>query len=153
MKLVWSIRKGMRLRRYEKKILKLEGNTGGSSPSDMMKIVRSAMINSAQLKQLYQEFFEFCLEDQGVDMVFDELGMTFDDMNHIMWTLRTNGLGRWVKGHYAALSTLAYYEPFTYAACHHKDNGHIPLNAAHQILLYWENRLPQGALLEELGLL
>jgi hypothetical protein len=56
------------------------------------------------------------------------------------------GLGQWVKGHYAALSTIAYGEPLLFLV--RAERAGMNLREIASILLrYWSNEIPQGGLL------
>ena len=68
------------------------------------------------------------------------------DLKEIYVSLLAAGLGQWIKGHHAALSTIAYVEPLQFAARAPKIgiNRTVILGS---LLDYWEGRIPQGGLL------
>jgi hypothetical protein len=70
-----------------------------------------------------------------------------DDLKEIYKDLSANGLGQWIKGHQAALSTIAYYEPLIFYV--ESDRRRVPyLEKVDMLLAYWEGRIPQGGLLK-----
>ena len=96
------------------------------------------------------EFFDLCEADSGVKSVMELEGLTRSDLEQLYGSLRAVGLGQWVKGHYAALSTIAYPEPLLYLVRSRRRNAD-PLTVASNLLDYWENKIAQGALLAEVS--
>ena len=73
--------------------------------------------------------------------------LTRSDLERLYSNLSINGLGQWVKGHYAALSTIAYAEPLLYAVQAEKQGASIR-DTAFILLEYWEGKIPQGGLVD-----
>jgi len=91
-------------------------------------------------------YFDLCEADEGVKNVMNLEGITRSDLEKTYASLRAIGLGQWIKGHYVALSTIAYPEPLLYLVRSRKRNVD-PHTIASNLLDYWENKIPQGALL------
>jgi len=96
------------------------------------------------------EFFNLCEADPGVKSVMDLENLKRADLQEIYAVLRALGLGQWVKGHFIALSTIAYPEPLLYFVWSRKRNVEA-LTIASNILDYWENKIPQGGLLAQVS--
>lgn len=94
------------------------------------------------------QFLDLCESDQGVKNVMELEGLSRSDLENIYMRLNAAGLGQWVKGHYAALSTIAYGESLLYVVRSQKRNIDL-LTIASNLLDYWENKIPQGALLAQ----
>ena len=92
------------------------------------------------------EFFDLCESDEGVKSVMQLEGLTRSDLEQIYGSLLAIGLGQWVKGHYAALSTIAFPEPLLYLVRSRKRNVD-PHTIASNLLDYWETKIPLGTLL------
>ena len=73
-----------------------------------------------------------CEQDGGIRKVMEFEHLLRSDLEKLYWQLAVAGLGQWIKGHYAALSTIADVEPLI-----------------SDLLAYWEGRIPQGALLNK----
>lgn len=58
------------------------------------------------------------------------------------------GLGQWIKGHYVALSTIAYVEPLQYTVRAQRLGNSWP-RILSDLLAHWEERIPSGALLNK----
>ena len=101
-------------------------------------------------KAALSEFFDLCEADPGVKSVMEREGLARGDLEQIYGVLRALGLGQWVKGHYAALSTIAYPEPLLFLVRSQKRNVEA-LTVASTLLDYWENKIPQGALLAQVS--
>ena len=97
--------------------------------------------------QALDNFLDLCESDDGVIKVMENYDLTRDDLKEIYVLLEINGLGQWVKGHYAALSTIAYLEPLLFYVEATQQN--ISLREITYVLLeYWEGRIPQGELIK-----
>ena len=96
-----------------------------------------------------EEFLALCIKDEGVEKVMRNYDLDRDDLKKIYINLNLNGLGQWIKGHQAALSTIAYYEPLLFYVESEK-RGEPYLQIVGALLEYWEGRIPQGGLLKAL---
>lgn len=97
------------------------------------------------------EFFDLCESDDGVRKVMEHEHLSRLDLKGIVVSLLTRGLGEWIKGHYAALSTIAYAEPLEYfvrAEQRGVSRQHIYFN----LLEYWQGRIPGHELTAQLPL-
>ena len=68
-----------------------------------------------------------------------------DDLKGIYSELLAVGLGQWIKGHYVALSTIAYYEPLYYYV-ESKRKGSSIYEIANGLIEYWTGSIRQGEL-------
>ena len=80
--------------------------------------------NSEQEKAL-EEFLDLCEEDDGIRKLMEIESLSRSDLKEIYHRLCRAGLGQWVKGHYAALSTIAYGEPLLFLV-REKQRGQTP---------------------------
>lgn len=97
-----------------------------------------------------EEFLDLCESDEGVKKVMEIEQLTRSDLRDLYFSLSAAGLGQWIKGHYAALSTIAYVEPLQYLVRAQKRGigwGEIVLN----LLDYWEGKIPSGELLRQVS--
>jgi hypothetical protein len=96
-----------------------------------------------------KKFLDLCTNDEGVMKVMAEYNLSRDDLERIYINLNMNGLGQWIKGHQAALSTIAYYEPLLFHVVSER-RGEPYMQTVGTLLAYWEGRIPQGGLLKAL---
>lgn len=95
-----------------------------------------------------EEYLDLCESDEGVQQVMKIEGLSRADLKQIYASLSAAGLGQWIKGHHAALSTIAYVEPLQYSVRAQK-LGLARIDVVTNLLAYWEGRIPQGALLSQ----
>lgn len=107
---------------------------------------RSLEGGTNERERALEDFLDLCQADEGVKKVMEIEQISRADLKHLYVQLSINGLGCWVKGHYAALSTIAYVEPLQYAVRAQK-RGTGLLEIAFNLLEYWEDKIPQGGLL------
>lgn len=136
--------KSSKLRKLQIKIAP-PGQTGDDVAAGFMQSLNG---QSDKKASALAQFLDLCESDQGVKNVMELEDLSRSDLEHIYLRLRAVGLGQWVKGHYAALSTIAYGEPLLYVVRSQKRNVE-PLTVASNLLDYWENKIPQGALLAQ----
>lgn len=97
-----------------------------------------------------EEFLDLCVSDEGVRKVMGKYQLGRDDLREIYWQLAGNGLGQWIKGHFAAASTIAYFEPLYFYV--ESARREVPLRAVlGKLLLYWDGTIRQGQLIRDLG--
>ena len=124
---------------------------------------KSRRLRALQLKiasgrdDTLEDFLDLCVEDANVAGVMKNYNLSRDSLKELYRQLRAVGLGQWVKGHFVALSTLAYYEPLLYAVESRRRVKENPEKAADAwidevstLLDYWEGKIPQGKLLDRL---
>jgi len=63
-----------------------------------------------------ERYLDLCLADQGLQAVLQRNHLQRADLRTCYEWLTAGGLGRWVNGHYTALSSIAYVEPLEYLA-------------------------------------
>ena len=85
-------------------------------------------------------YFELCESDERVAEVMRTEQISRSGLHEIYRHLLANGLDRWVKGHHAALSTIAYADPL-YFASRAPNKGMEWREVAYALLRYWEGSL------------
>ena len=93
----------------------------------------------------FAEYLDLCESDDGVADVMALENLSRSGLQEIYRHLKASGLDRWVKGHYAALSSIAYPDPLYFAARAPNvgmDWGEISLS----LLEYWEGRIQPSEL-------
>ena len=139
-----SWKKSSRLRELEMKIAP-PGQTANDVVATFMQSLNDG---SSEKERNLEQFFDLCESDQEIKKVMQTEGLSRSDLKQIFMRLRAAGLGQWIKGHYVALSTIAYAEPLLYVARSQK-RGTEFMAVASNLLDYWENKIPQGALLQQ----
>ena len=135
--------KSFRLRRLQLKIAPPD-QTVDSAAAVFMQDLQSG--NSEQENAL-EEFLDLCEGDDGIRKLMEIESLSRSDLKEIYHRLCRAGLGKWVKGHYAALSTIAYGEPLLFLV--RAERAGMNLREIAPILLrYWSNEIPQGGLLQ-----
>ncbi len=77
--------------------------------------IKSSLENGKSKKDLaLEEYLDLCESDAGVKNVMKIEHLSRADLEQIYIRLLAAGLGQWIKGHYVALSTIAYFEPLQY---------------------------------------
>lgn len=112
------------------------------------EFMRSLGSGTNEKDRALEEFLDLCEADEGVKKVMETEDLSRSDLKQIYIRLSVAGLGQWVKGHYAALSTIAYVEPLRYAVRAQKQ-GTEWREIAYNLLEYWDNKIPQGGLLRQ----
>lgn len=137
-----SWKKSSKLRALQLKIAPPD-QTVDDVVAEVMHTLRNG--NSEQEKAL-EEFLDLCEEDDGILKVMQIESLSRSDLKELYSRLRRAGLGQWIKGHYAALSTIAYGEPLLFVV--RAEKAGMNLREISTILLrYWTNEIPQGRLL------
>ncbi len=95
-----------------------------------------------------EEFLDLCESDDGVKKVMEIEHLSRSDLKQLYIRLSAAGLGQWINGHYAALSTIAYVEPLRYLVRAQK-RGVGWQEIVYNLLAYWEGKIPQGGLLRQ----
>ena len=106
-----------------KKLSKLQniiwGDLGTLGPSGF-----EAMQESQKAKEkALQEYWDLCEADEGVAQLMKEHSLSRKNLNDLYMKLIKTGVGQWIKGHFVALSALAYYEKYL----SHNDTGNMEL--------------------------
>ena len=138
--------------RKSSKLAKLESRI--ASPGRMREyntadFVKSYFENAKDSDRALEEFLDLCVSDEGVKKVMEVENLSRADLKEIYCMLLRVGLGQWIKGHYAALSTIAYLEPLLYVVRSKKQQKGELLEIAGNLLAYWEDEIPPGALLNK----
>lgn len=136
--LFYSWKKSSKLRKLQLKI----------SPPNQGEMDFSTMFSKASEREdAIEEFLNLCVSDPGVQQVMEVENLSRSDLRDLYQVLMLNGLGQWVKGHYAALSTIAYFEPLMFSV-RAKNEGVSILEICDKLLDYWEGKIPQGRLFQ-----
>lgn len=99
-------------------------------------------VSGASEKELaLEKLLDLCEADEGVRSVMEREHLSRADLRRLVVRLLASGLGEWIKGHYAALSTIAYMEPLQYVVRAEKQ-GFAWQYIYFQLLEYWERRIP-----------
>jgi hypothetical protein len=69
---------------------------------------------SRKRDEALEKFFELCKSDEGVIQAMDSYGATGETIKELYTKLIDAGAGQWIKGHFVALSALAYFEPLSF---------------------------------------
>ena len=85
-------------------------------------------------------YIDFCESDQLVAEVMKTEQLSRSDLENMYRHLSANGLDRWVKGHHAALSSIAYPAPVFYVS-RARNKGMEWKRIAYALLEYWEGNL------------
>jgi hypothetical protein len=134
-----SWKKSSKLRKLQLKI---------APPADSVADLVSNMVEGFdEREQLLEEFLDLCEADEGVKKAMAGESLSRADLKRIYKRLVIAGLGQWIKGHYAALSTIAYFEPLLYVARSEKQ-GTDWQEVVFSVMGYWEGRIPNGGLLQ-----
>ena len=137
-----SWKKSSKLQELQKKIA-----PPGRGINDVVSDFRHLLEGGTNEKErALEDFLDLCEADEGVKNVMEIEALSRTDLKQLYIQLSANGLGQWVKGHYAALSTIAYVEPLQYAVRARKRGTGLQ-EIAFNLLEYWEDKIPQGALL------
>lgn len=138
-----SWKKSKRLRR-----LQLAISPPGETTADFAARMLSG--DTSAREQALEDFFDLCKADDGVAQVMEIENANRTDLEEIYKVLLLNGLGRWVKGHYAALSTVAYAEPLMFTL-RTKAQGTSVSEISFTLLEYWEGKIRQGDLIRHVS--
>ncbi len=139
-----SWKKSSRLQELQKAIAPPNQNL-----SDLVSnAARSSSGGMSPRDRALEEFLDLCEADEGVKQVMEIEHMSRSDLKQLYVRLLAAGLGQWIKGHYAALSTIAYVEPLQYAV-RAQERGVAWLEVVSNLLEYWEGRIPSGGLLSQ----
>ncbi len=142
--LTQSWKKSSRLQELQKAIVPLN-----QSVSDMVSnAVHSSSGGMSPKDRALEEFLDLCESDDGVKQVMNIEHISRSDLKQLYVRLSAAGLGQWIKGHHAALSTIAYVEPLQYAVRAQK-RGVAWLEVVSNLLEYWEGKIPSGGLLSQ----
>lgn len=145
LRLVQSWRKSRRLRELQLKI-----SPPGQTITGLAEGLKARIESGDDSKnRALEQFLDLCEPDEGVSQVMERYNFARQNLKERYVAMRAGGLGRWVKGHFVALSTIAYVEPLLYLA-EAERRGQSRNETYIQLLQYWEGRVPQGALLGSL---
>jgi hypothetical protein len=97
-----------------------------------------------------ERYLDLSLADEGVKAVLQRNHLERDDLRARYEWLISGGLGRWVKGHYTALSSIAYAEPLEYLACSER-RGENRAAICGILLEYWLGSISKQKLLSMAG--
>jgi hypothetical protein len=123
----------------------------GRTIDDLISDVRNQLSSGTSRRdRALEEFLDLCEADEGITRVQNEYNLSREDLKKIYIRLNAAGLGQWIKGHYAALSTIAYFEPLLYVV-ESERRGTKWITIVENLLYYWDGNIPQGGLLQQLG--
>ena len=111
-------------------------------------VAKSASGGTSAKDRAFEEFLDLCVSDEGVKKVMEIERLSRSDLKELYTRLLAAGLGQWINGHYAALSTIAYVEPLQYTVRSQRMGNSWP-RILSDLLAHWEERIPAGALLNK----
>jgi hypothetical protein len=106
--------------------------------------------DAAATAQALERYLDLCLADEGVMAVLRRNGLGRDELRSRYEWLIAGGLGRWIKGHYTALSSIAYVEPLEYLAGSER-RGEDRVAICGILLDYWLGSISKQKLLSMAG--
>jgi hypothetical protein len=111
-----------------------------------------AMQKSMKVKEdALEEYWDLCEADESVAGLMQHYDLSRKDLNDVYLKMIDVKIGQWVKGHFVALSALAYREPFYYLMESEERgrwDGEDFKEVAVDILRYFREEIPQGELYE-----
>jgi hypothetical protein len=96
---------------------------------------------TSEKERAFVKFLDLCETDDGVRKIMESEHLSRSDLKGLVVRLLASGLGEWIKGHYAALSTIAYVEPLQYVVRAER-RGVSWQEIYFNLLEYWEGRIP-----------
>ena len=136
----YSIRKSRKLTQLQRKI-----SPPGLTVDDLI-----SRFHDNTATEALKEFMELCANDKNVKPLMAAHNLSKTDLINMYHQLLASGAGQWIKGHYCALSTIAYHEPLYFYIMSKKKNI-SDLEIVVTLLDYWEGKIKQGHLSEILG--
>lgn len=115
--------------------------------ADLMCSMEQA--ETSEKRRALESFLDLCESDDGVRKVMESEHLSRLDLKGIAVYLLARGLGEWIKGHYVALSTIAYVEPLQYFVRAER-RGASPQHIFLNLLEYWDGRIPAGELISRI---
>ena len=140
--LTGSLKKSKKLQKLQKQISPPNQSTEDLI-SELSEVIKHG---TSREDQALEEYLNLCESDEGVAKVIGQYNLSRDDLKLIHTKLTTAGLGQYIKGHYAALSTIAYYEPLLYYVTSER-RGESWLTIVGNLLDYWNGAIPQSGLI------
>ncbi len=127
--LIYSLKKSWKLARLQRKIVV-------QNIDDLISNFRNEKIEKKR-EQALEDYLDLCENDPSVKQVLSESKLTRNNLRDIYQALLSNGAGQWVKGHYVALSTIAYAQPLKLYLELTRDKG-PNMEVCVTMLDYWE---------------
>jgi hypothetical protein len=115
-----------------------------------LAVVWAARSPDGAAAQALERYLDLCLADEGVRAVLQRNALERDDLRARYEWLSAGGLGRWIKGHYTALSSIAYVEPLEYLARSER-RGEDRVAICGILLEYWLGSISKQKLLSMAG--
>jgi hypothetical protein len=125
----------------------IQANSGSIEPAGF-----EAMQKSMEDKEdALEEYWDLCEADENISSLMQKNNLSSNDLNDFYLDLVDVGAGQWVKGHFVALSALAYGEPFYYLIESEKgdDFDEDFKKVATDLLRYFRGEIPQGELYKQ----
>ena len=145
-KLIRSFRKSGRIRRLQLRIA-----PPGQSVEDVARDFVAGFPDIEGQDAALEEFPDLCEEDEGVAEIMRRYQLTRNDLQSIYDHLVEEGLGQWINGHLAALSSIAYREPLLFYV-ESQSRGVPSREITYGLLDYWKGRIPNGGLYRAINL-
>ena len=130
-----SLRKSRKLAKLQR-IISPPSLSLDSIHSDFLKELSNPKIGLAR-EQAMEEFLDLCEADPLVALTMKAYEADRETLCKIYETLVANGAGQWVKGHFAALSAIAYSAPLKFCLETMKDDEDMA-EMAYKIINYFK---------------
>jgi hypothetical protein len=124
------------------------GDLGSPDPTGFEAMQRSMKAKEEAL----EEYWDLCEADESIAGLMQLYDFSRKDLNDVYLKMIDVGIGQWVKGHFVALSALAYREPFHYLMESEERgrwDGEDFKKVAVDILHYFREEIPQGELYKQ----
>src|SRR5712671_4873776 len=106
--------------------------------------------DSGATAQAIERYLDLCIADLDLRAVLQRNHLGREDLRTRYEWLSAGGLARWVKGHYTALSSIAYVEPLEYLARSER-RGEDRVAICGILLDYWLGSISKERLLRMAG--
>jgi hypothetical protein len=123
------------------------GDLGSLEPAGF-----EAMQKSMKAKEdALEEYWDLCEADENISSLMQKYNLSREGLKDAYLDLIDVGAGKWIKGHFVALSALAYSEPFCYlfeSEQREKSNENFE-KVASDLIRYFREEIPQGELYKQ----
>lgn len=140
-----SWRKSIRLTKLQKAIAPANESIDNMVANAMQLL----MDDETPKERALEEYLDMCESDEGVKQVMALEHLSRSDLKQLYMSLSEAGLGQYIKGHHAALSTIAYVEPLQYAVRAQQRGVEWP-EIVSNLLDYWGGKIPSGSLARQI---
>lgn len=135
----FSLKKSKILAKLRKEVESIKFNTQSISEDAINDTIKGKAINS---KELYiEELLTLLSEDRATINLLAEYKLKFDDLKVMISTLEQHGAGQVVKGHYIAVSSIAFIKELNILCSYWENDGfkieHKSTPESNDTIAYW----------------